>query len=96
MPLPAKYDDSTLPHRGYAYILYVIPSNAVNAFNALDGTIFQGRLLHILPAEEKKEKKEHDLSMLKGSVQKQREKERRKNGLFDFNWNSLYMNVVKQ
>ncbi|KAG1656825.1 hypothetical protein FOA52_008459 [Chlamydomonas sp. UWO 241] len=37
--------------KGVAYILFAIPSDAVKAAEQLDMTIFQGRLLHILPAK---------------------------------------------
>ena len=39
---------------------YMMPEHAVNAFNALDGTIFQGRMLHLLPARAKKEQEDGD------------------------------------
>ena len=32
------------------YITYLFPESAVKALAATDGTIFQGRLLHVLPA----------------------------------------------
>jgi multiple RNA-binding domain-containing protein 1 len=36
--------------KGIAYVLFRLPEDAVRAFQELDGQIFQGRLLHILPA----------------------------------------------
>ncbi|OIR58448.1 MAG: polyadenylate binding protein 2 [Amphiamblys sp. WSBS2006] len=38
---------------GLAFVLFAVPENAVAAYKELDGTVFQGRLLHILPAREK-------------------------------------------
>ncbi|VDD88421.1 unnamed protein product [Enterobius vermicularis] len=40
--------------KGFAIVTYVFPENAVNAYSALDGTIFKGRMLHILPGNEKR------------------------------------------
>ena len=42
-------DDSNRS-RGYAFVLFVVPENAVTALSELDSTIWQGRLLHIMPA----------------------------------------------
>ncbi|OSX76122.1 hypothetical protein BU14_0206s0004 [Porphyra umbilicalis] len=43
-------DPDSRASRGTAYILYVLPECAVAAMAALDGEIFAGRILHILPA----------------------------------------------
>jgi multiple RNA-binding domain-containing protein 1 len=37
-------------HRGYCYVTYVIPEQAVAALAEADGHCFQGRILHVLPA----------------------------------------------
>ena len=42
-------DKNTRKIKGFAFITYVIPENAVQAFTKLDGTTFQGRLLHLIP-----------------------------------------------
>jgi multiple RNA-binding domain-containing protein 1 len=44
-------DPQTKQSRGVAFILYVVPENAVKALTALDGTVVSGRLLHILPGK---------------------------------------------
>lgn len=36
--------------RGIALVQFEVPEEAVAAMQALDGSIFQGRLLHLLPA----------------------------------------------
>lgn len=41
--------------KGFAYVTFMFPEKALKAFNELDGTIFQGRMLHIIPARSKKE-----------------------------------------
>jgi hypothetical protein len=44
--------------KGFAYVTFMFPEKALKAFNELDGTIFQGRMLHIIPARSKKD--DHD------------------------------------
>ncbi|BBN20258.1 multiple RNA-binding domain-containing protein 1 [Marchantia polymorpha subsp. ruderalis] len=44
-------DKATKRSKGFAYILYMLPEDAVRAFEALDKSIFQGRLLHLIPAK---------------------------------------------
>lgn len=38
---------------GYAFITFVFPEHAVKALEKLDGSIFQGRLLHLMPSKNK-------------------------------------------
>ncbi|RKP38577.1 hypothetical protein BJ085DRAFT_19348, partial [Dimargaris cristalligena] len=49
--MPIERD--TKQPKGYAYILFVLPEHAWEAFRAMDTKFFQGRLLHVLPAKEK-------------------------------------------
>jgi len=35
--------------KGFAFVTFVLPENAVAAFSKLTGSSFQGRLLHLLP-----------------------------------------------
>lgn len=44
-------DKSTRKSKGYALVTFVESDNAVRAFNELDGSIFMGRLLHMLPGK---------------------------------------------
>lgn len=53
-------DGFTKKQKGFAFITYMMPEHAVLAYTELDGTSFQGRLMHILPARGKKEEVEHD------------------------------------
>ncbi|KAI3973600.1 hypothetical protein MKX01_038722 [Papaver californicum] len=45
-------DRDTNQSKGIAYVLYTLPEFAVRAFEELDNSMFQGRLLHILPAKQ--------------------------------------------
>ncbi|KAF1803769.1 hypothetical protein FB192DRAFT_1369663 [Mucor lusitanicus] len=87
----------TKKSKGYAYILYLLPEHALKAYEALDMKTFQGRLLHIIPAEEKPPAKEEDILGVNGTklsaVKKDKEKKRRNLAGNDFNWNSLYMSA---
>lgn len=71
-------------------MLFDDSSDAVKAFQALDGVTFQGRILHIIPAEAKKLQDEFGMSKL--PLKKQnliRKKVEASTSVF--NWNSLYM-----
>jgi multiple RNA-binding domain-containing protein 1 len=87
----------TKKSKGYAYILYMLPDHAIRAFDALDMKTFQGRLMHILPANEKPPQKEEDILGANGTklsaVKKEKERKRKSLAGNDFNWNSLYMSV---
>ncbi|KAE8351156.1 hypothetical protein BDV28DRAFT_137689 [Aspergillus coremiiformis] len=88
------FDTRHSSSKGFAYVQYVYPEAAVDAYKALDGKHFQGRLLHILPAAAKKTYKidEHELSKLPLKKQKQI-KRKLESSSTTFNWNSLYMNA---
>ncbi|CAG0915323.1 unnamed protein product [Notodromas monacha] len=45
---------------GFAFISFLFPEHAVKALQDLDGTAFQGRLLHILPSKEARQKTSGD------------------------------------
>ena len=40
--------------KGFAFVTFVFPERAERAVEALDGTVFQGRMLHLLPAKLRK------------------------------------------
>ncbi|SEI30957.1 YALIA101S01e11562g1_1 [Yarrowia lipolytica] len=80
--------------KGFAHVQFEDPENAIAAYEAQDGKIFQGRLLHILPGKPKKDYNrldEHDLKNL--PLKKQQELKRKAEAAKQqFSWNSLYMN----
>ncbi|CAD6911056.1 unnamed protein product [Tilletia controversa] len=95
-------DRETKAPKGMAYVSFADPAHAVAAFRALDGSTFQGRLLHLIPAIEKTGAggvvtgaadgqagaKPQKSATLKQSALK----ERRALAGKDFNWSTLYMN----
>ncbi|KAL4911967.1 multiple RNA-binding domain-containing protein 1 [Aspergillus aurantiobrunneus] len=88
------FDTRFTTNKGFAYVQYADPDSAVEAYKNLDGKHFQGRLLHILPASQKKTHKldEHELSKLPLKKQKQI-KRKQEASSSTFSWNSLYMNA---
>ncbi|KPM05104.1 RNA-binding protein 19-like protein [Sarcoptes scabiei] len=50
-------DVNTKKPKGFAFITFMFPEHAVKAYNEIDKTDFQGRLIHLLPAYHKIESK---------------------------------------
>ncbi|XP_067137514.1 probable RNA-binding protein 19 isoform X2 [Centruroides vittatus] len=79
-------DGYTRKIKGFAFVTFMFPEHAAKAFSELDGSCFQGRNLHLLPAKQKKveektitgykQKKLSELKELSGS---------------SHNWNSLFL-----
>lgn len=75
-------------------MLFDDPIAAIGAFRDLDGSIFQGRLLHILPAAVKRENKLDDFAVSQLPLKKQKLLHKRAEASTStFNWNSLFMNT---
>lgn len=83
--------DSRGQRKGFAMIRYEQPAAAVAALQT-DGSTFQGRIIHIIPGSEKKEKKldEFELSKLPHK-KRQLLKKKAEAATSTFNWNSLFM-----
>ncbi|XP_059625084.1 uncharacterized protein LOC132268271 isoform X2 [Cornus florida] len=90
-------DRDTKRSKGIAYVLYALPESAARALEELDNSIFQGRLLHIMPAKQKSapEKQEINFSVNQSSktLKQQREEEEKKSEASGNTqaWNSLFM-----
>ncbi|ODH29897.1 hypothetical protein ACO22_03662 [Paracoccidioides brasiliensis] len=88
------FDTRQSKSKGFAYIQYVDPEAAIQAYQVLDGKDFEGRLLHILPASPKKTYKLDEYELSKLPLKKQQQIKRKQEALSsNFNWNSLYMNA---
>ncbi|KAG1861131.1 hypothetical protein DFJ58DRAFT_777779 [Suillus subalutaceus] len=72
--------------KGVAYVTFKQPTSALLAYEALDKTSFQGRLLHIIPAVDRKGKFE----VVEG--EDERSSRRKATAGREFNWSMLYMN----
>ncbi|KAK0532014.1 Multiple RNA-binding domain-containing protein 1 [Tilletia horrida] len=95
-------DKETKSPKGVAFVTFSDPTHAVAAFRALDGSTFQGRLLHLIPAVEKHGAGAAGTSSADGAaagakakpdtLKQSKLKERRTLAGKDFNWSTLYMN----
>lgn len=86
-------DANSRTSKGLAYVTFVDPTNAVAAYEALDKTSFQGRLLHILGAVNRKGKIEVEEAGKKRNLKEDRDAKRKLTAGKEFNWGMLYMNV---
>lgn len=90
-------DKETKKSKGFGFVTFMFPHDAVEAQKALDGTIFQGRLLHILASDEPVEKKNEENKNENGeflSEYQQRKLEKLKSlSEKDYNWNTLFIRV---
>lgn len=86
-------DTRTGQSKGFAYVQFKNPQDAVEAYIELDKQIFQGRLLHILPADAHKTHRLDEFDIKNLPLKKQRELKRKATASKQtFAWNSLYMN----
>ncbi|KAF4528765.1 hypothetical protein B566_EDAN016952 [Ephemera danica] len=76
--------------KGFALVTYMIPENAAKAYAELDGTVFQGRMMHLLPGKAKKSLEE--LAETEGLTYKQRQQLQQKSTAgSSHNWNTLFL-----
>ena len=86
-------DKRTSISKGTAFIQFFDPPDAGQALGGLDGVPFQGRLLHILPASDKKDTKLSEFEVSKLPLKQQKALKRKAEASSaSFSWNSLYMN----
>ncbi|KJZ77427.1 hypothetical protein HIM_03151 [Hirsutella minnesotensis 3608] len=84
--------DAAGSSKGFALVLFTDPSDAVKAFQAMDGATFQGRIIHIIPASAKKQLGLDEFGISKLSLRKQNLiRKKAEAASTTFNWNSLYM-----
>ena len=79
---------------GFAFITFMMPEHAVQAFNELDGHVFQGRLLHILPAKPKRNAGTEGVNEEDDPTYKKRQEAKMASlKSKDHNWNTLFLGV---
>ena len=83
-------DVTTKAPKGLAFVSFLKPESALAAYNAMDKSTFQGRILHVMPAVDKRVKPEDPG---KKSLKESRLRMAKENAARDFNWSMLYMNV---
>jgi multiple RNA-binding domain-containing protein 1 len=87
-------DPLTKQPKGLAYITFTRAQDAVSAYDALDKTTFQGRLVHILAAVDRKSTSTaEDDEGKKKTLKQERVANRKAAAGKGFNWGLLYMNV---
>ncbi|XP_078083132.1 putative RNA-binding protein 19 [Mustelus asterias] len=84
-------DSLTKKPKGFAFITYMMPEHAVKAFAELDGEVFQGRMMHILPSTIKKEKAEDVDTSGSSTYKRSKAAKDKANSNSSYNWNSLFM-----
>ncbi|XP_055080264.1 probable RNA-binding protein 19 [Periophthalmus magnuspinnatus] len=84
-------DTFTKRPKGFAFVTYMIPENAITALAQLDGHIFQGRMLHVLPSTIKKEKAESDGGPGSSSYKQQKNAKNKALSTSSHNWNTLFL-----
>ncbi|XP_055599271.1 probable RNA-binding protein 19 [Uranotaenia lowii] len=83
-------DTNTRKLKGFGTVTFLMPEHAVLAFNELNGTFFQGRMFHILPAKvSEKDKNEEDEAGL--NFKQKKELKLKKMAQSSHNWNTLFM-----
>lgn len=85
-------DDKTKKLKGFAFVSFMFPEHAARAMDELDKTVFQGRLLHILPGESKPENLKFHFNQL-SSFQKQKEMESIQTKKKASTWNTLFLSA---
>ncbi|OAX34701.1 RNA-binding domain-containing protein, partial [Rhizopogon vinicolor AM-OR11-026] len=86
-------DSLSKQSKGLAYVTFKQPTSALSAYETLDKKSFQGRLLHIIPAVDRKGKFEvEDGEGKKKSLKDERNSRRKATAGREFNWSMLYMN----
>lgn len=83
-------DPVTRRIKGFGTVTYVLPENAVQAFSELDGSTFQGRLLHLIPGKSN-ESDEIDINTEGLSFKQKKELLQKKQAGSAHNWNTLFM-----
>ena len=86
MPL----DKTTNKPMGLAFVTFMLPEHAAKAYQELDGQIFQGRLLHLLPARARRSHKDSTPAQVSSFKKKKASKLRSEAGS-GHNWNSLFL-----
>ncbi|KAK8940474.1 Polyadenylate-binding protein RBP47C' [Platanthera zijinensis] len=91
-------DKDTKQSKGIGYLLYALPESAVRALEALDKSIFQGRLLHVMAAKPQnttKEKPGFEAAMIQDKkclkLQREEQKKASESSGDTRAWNSLFM-----
>jgi multiple RNA-binding domain-containing protein 1 len=99
-PIPQVHipiDSVSKVSKGLAFVTYARPQDALAAFEALNKKPFQGRLLHIMGAVDRRSSTvTTDRGDKSKSLKEQRSEKRKAAAGKEFNWAMLYMNVSER
>lgn len=85
-------DKTTRQIKGYGTITFLMPEHAVNAYTELNGTIFHGRMFHLIPGNVKNNDEFADEQNADGSnFKKLKDQKLKKNASSSYNWNTLFL-----
>ncbi|EDW00109.1 probable RNA-binding protein 19 [Drosophila grimshawi] len=86
-------DKVTRQIKGFGTVTFMIPENALKAFNDLDGTDFHGRLLHLLPGKELDNAAEEDDPQADANLSFKQKKalKLKQNAQKPIGWNTLFL-----
>ncbi|XP_024422560.2 probable RNA-binding protein 19 isoform X2 [Desmodus rotundus] len=84
-------DSLTKKPKGFAFVTFMFPEHAVKAYAEVDGQVFQGRMLHVLPSTIRKEASEDASTPGSSSYKKKKEAKDKANSSSSHNWNTLFM-----
>ncbi|XP_017048334.1 probable RNA-binding protein 19 [Drosophila ficusphila] len=86
-------DKLTRKIKGFGTVTYMMPEHALKAFNALDGTDFHGRLLHLLPGKDIEKSPQDDLDENDASLSFKEKKalKLKKSAQKPIGWNTLFL-----
>lgn len=73
---------------GIAFVTYLLPEHAINASSVLDGTVFQGRIIHIMPASANQSSEDMTAASFKAKKMQNLKKNASQS---DHHWNSLFI-----
>lgn len=82
-------DSKTKKTKAIAFVTFLMPEHAVKAYSSLDGKIFQGRLIHLIAAVDRK--RDSGLDEEHVSYAKKQVLKRKAESETPFNWNTLFM-----
>lgn len=82
-------DKTTRKPKGFGTVTFLMPEHAVKAYVELDGSIFHGRMLHILPGKGKPS--EDTLAEECSSFKRKKELREKATAASSHNWNTLFL-----
>ncbi|XP_019770787.1 probable RNA-binding protein 19 [Dendroctonus ponderosae] len=83
-------DSTSRQSKGFAVVTFVMPEHAVKAYTELDGSILQGRMMHLLPGKAKDISEEEKLDESSNYKSKKAAQLKSQAGS-SHNWNTLFL-----